>query len=89
MLQDAAALCGVEALPWDNWGLALQLGASRRVTEEQAALLDAMAGEMKQSPPTRAFAERLLERFPWTRPTPTVVSWPGPSDRREVILVET
>ena len=64
MLQDAAALCGVEALPWDNWGLALELGASRRVTEEQAALLDAMAREMKQSPPTRTFAERLLDRFP-------------------------
>jgi hypothetical protein len=89
MLQDAAALCGVETLPWDNWGLALQLGASRLVTEQQAVLLDAMAGEMKQSPPTRTLAEELLERFPWARPTPTVVSWPGPGDRREVTLAET
>jgi len=31
----------------------------------------------------------LLEQFPWARPTSTVVSWPGPSDRREIKLFET
>ncbi|QIB42895.1 transglutaminase-like domain-containing protein [Streptomyces aureoverticillatus] len=41
VVADLAALGGVEALPWDGWGLMEKDGAD--VTEEELALLDAVA----------------------------------------------
>ena len=43
MLQDAAALAGIETLPWDNWGPALRFGTTRQLAEEQMRDFDALA----------------------------------------------
>jgi Transglutaminase-like superfamily len=89
MLQDAAALAGIETLPWDNWGPALQFGATRRLTEQQMSDFDALAVALDPAPMTRAEAENVLARFPWARPTPVIVSFPSHHDRREIVLADT
>jgi hypothetical protein len=89
MLQDAAALAGIETLPWDNWGPALQFGATRRLTEEQIRDFGALAVALNPPPITRAEAENVLTRFPWAKPTLVVVSFPSHRDRREVVLADT
>jgi hypothetical protein len=50
MLQDAAALAGIETLPWDNWGAALRFGATRQLTEEQMRDFDALAVALNPPP---------------------------------------
>ncbi|TFV42533.1 transglutaminase domain-containing protein [Bradyrhizobium frederickii] len=89
MLQDAAALAGIETLPWDNWGPALRFGATRQLTEEQTKDFDALAVTLNPPPITRAEAENVLTRFPWAKPTPVVVSFPSHHDRREIVLADT
>jgi hypothetical protein len=89
MLQDAAALAGIETLPWDNWGPALRFGATRQLTEEQTSDFDALAAALDPPPITRAEAENVLTRLPWARPTPVIVSFPSHHDRREIVLAET
>jgi hypothetical protein len=89
MLQDAAALAGIETLPWDNWGPALRFGATRQLTEEQMRDFDALAVALDPPPITRSEAENVLERFPWAMPTPVIVSFPSRHDRREIVLADS
>ena len=89
MMQDAAALAGIETLPWDNWGLALLLGAARQVSVDQARDLDALALALDPSPLDRTEAQNVLQRFPWANPTPVIISFPARNDRREIVLAET
>jgi len=54
VLRDAAALAGVECLPWDYWGLGRSFCAQHRVTEEQEVEVDHLERD----------CEKLLRRQP-------------------------
>jgi hypothetical protein len=69
VLRDAAALAGIECLPWDDWSLAVSFRSTRSVTEDQARAIDTLAQALEPAPLNRNEAERLLERFGWARPT--------------------
>lgn len=86
VLRDAAALAGTECLPWDYWGPGRQLCAAREVMEEQAREMDALAEALDPAPDTREGAKAVLDRFPWARPTPTVLSFPEGRAGAEVAL---
>jgi hypothetical protein len=85
VLRDMAALAGIESLPWDYWGIGREICATHQVTEEQADAVDQLAGDLEPAPSDRRAAEALLQRFPWARPTPTVLSFPE-GRRAEVAL---
>jgi Transglutaminase-like superfamily len=74
VLRDAAALAGIECLPWDYWGPGLRFLETRTVGDEDAALIDALAEALEPAPESREAAAAILERFPWARPTDTVTS---------------
>jgi hypothetical protein len=80
VLRDAAALSGIECLPWDYWGPARRFLKTREVGVGEAAEIDALAAALDPAPLTREAADAVLERFPWARPTGTVVSviWTTP-----------
>jgi hypothetical protein len=86
VLRDAAALAGVESLPWDYWGPGRAICATHQVSEEQACAIDGLAAAMDPAPGDRLEAEAVLERFPWARPTPTVLSFPEGRRGVEVTL---
>ena len=69
VLRDAAALTGIECLPWDDWGLAASFRTSRTVNEEQASAIDALAKALEPAPRNRIEATELLEHFRWAAPT--------------------
>ena len=69
VLRDAAALTGIECLPWDDWGLAASFRTSRTVNEEQASAIDALAKALEPAPRNRIEAKELLEHFRWAAPT--------------------
>lgn len=75
VLADAAALAGIETLASEGWGPGLAWGRERRVPEDEARALDALAAELDPAPRTRAAARGVLARHDWARPTPTVVNW--------------
>jgi hypothetical protein len=60
--------------------------ANRNVTEEQAWDIDVLAKTLDPAPPNREAAERVLARFPWARPTPTILSFPEGRPGAEVEL---
>lgn len=74
VLRDAAALAGIEALPWDYWGPGRDFLRSRDVSEEGAKQIDALAQALDPAPENRDAALRLLEEFPWARPGDIVTS---------------
>jgi hypothetical protein len=74
ILRDAAALAGIEGLPWDYWGLARRFLETRDVTEDEARQIDALAEALDPAPATRDDATAILDQFPWARPTETVSS---------------
>ncbi|HKW55577.1 MAG TPA: transglutaminase domain-containing protein [Stellaceae bacterium] len=74
VLRDAAALAGIECLPWDYWGPARRFRETREVTEAEAKEIDALAEALDPAPATQDAAAAVLERFPWARPTDTVES---------------
>ena len=74
VLRDAAALAGIECLPWDYWGPARQFLETRSVTEDEAHDIDAIAEALDPAPTTRSAAAIILEQFPWARPTNIVGS---------------
>lgn len=76
VLRDAAALAGIETLPWDYWGPGRAFRETRQVSSDQARDIDALAAALDPAPTGREEAEALLVRFPWARPTPTVWSLP-------------
>jgi hypothetical protein len=80
VLRDAAALAGIESLPWDYWGPARRFLKTREVPEEDAEQIDALAAALDPAPATREAAASVLERFPWARPTGSVASviWTTP-----------
>jgi hypothetical protein len=74
VLRDAAALAGIEGLPWDYWGPARHFLETREVTEAEARQIDALAEALDPAPTTREDAIAVLDRFPWARPAETVSS---------------
>ncbi|HST74265.1 MAG TPA: transglutaminase-like domain-containing protein [Acetobacteraceae bacterium] len=76
VLRDAAALAGIETLPWDYWGPGHAFRETRQVSPEQARDIDALAAALDPAPAGREEAEAVLARFTWARPTPTVWSLP-------------
>ncbi len=70
VLRDAAALAGLEALPWDHWGPAVAFQTTREVTEAQAIEIDALAAALEPAPDNRHEAVKLLARFRWAAPGP-------------------
>jgi Transglutaminase-like superfamily len=68
VVRDAAALAGIESLPWDRWGLARSFHATRNVTPEQALDVDALARVTHPAPNSREEARKLLDEFPWAGP---------------------
>jgi hypothetical protein len=74
VLRDAAALAGIECLPWDYWGAGREFLRSQEISDEQAKQIDALAEALDPAPENRSDAESILDRFPWARPTETVAS---------------
>ena len=74
VLRDAAALAGIECLPWDYWGPARRFLETRDVSEDEAREIDALAEALDPPPASQAAADAVLDRFPWARPTDTVLS---------------
>ncbi len=72
VLRDAAALAGIEALPWDYWGPAQSFGPVDGVPERDLPAIDALGAALDPSPADRVESEAVLARFPWARPGPTV-----------------
>ena len=67
-MRDAAALAGIEGLPWDRWGLARSFHATRNVRPEQALDVDALAQTIDPAPDNRGEAKQVLAQFPWAAP---------------------
>lgn len=86
ILRDAAALAGIECLPWDYWGPARDFCAAREVTPEQAREIDSLADALDPAPATRQKAEAVLDCFPWARPTPTILTFADGRTGTEVAL---
>lgn len=74
LLRDAAALAGIELLPWDSWGPAAEAVRRRTVAETDLAWFDSVAGAFAHPPSTRAAAYALLSGFPGALPGRTVLS---------------
>ncbi|WPZ36104.1 transglutaminase domain-containing protein [Thalassobaculum sp. OXR-137] len=74
LLRDAAAVAGLELLPWDSWGPAAQAVRDRHVAEENLAWFDSVAAAFAHPPSTRAAAYALLSGFPGALPGATVLS---------------
>jgi hypothetical protein len=89
VLRDAAALAGIETLPWDYWGPGRAICATHQVSEEQIRAIDGLAAAIDPAPEDRRAAEAVFERFPWARPTPTVLSFPDSHQGLEVALAES
>ena len=56
------------------WGLARHFLETRKVAEDEARQIDALAEALDPAPATRDEARVVLARFPWARPTETVSS---------------
>ncbi len=69
VIRDAGALAGIEALPWDFWGLGQVFQATREVTEAQAGQIDQLAAALESAPADRTAAQAVLARFAWAQPT--------------------
>lgn len=87
VLRDAAALAGIECLPWDYWGPGRSICAMREVAEETAHDIDALAAALDPAPASREEAVAVLDRFPWARPTPTILSFPEGRAGAELVLI--
>jgi hypothetical protein len=68
VLRDAAALTGIECLPWDDWGLAASFRTTQTVNDEQAQAIDALAEALEPAPRNRNEATEVLEHFRWAAP---------------------
>lgn len=86
VLRDAAALAGIETLPWDYWGPGREFRETRLVSSDWARQIDALAAALDPAPADRESAEALLERFPWARPTQTVWSLPEGRPTEDVAI---
>lgn len=90
VLRDAAALAGIEALPWDVWGPGVSFRDTREVTEESAVDIDVLADAIEPASSNRRDAERVLARFPWASPSAVEVRYlegRDSSDRRITMAV--
>lgn len=86
VMRDAAALAGIETLPWDYWGPGRAFRETRQVSPDWARQIDALAAALDPAPADRESAEALLDRFPWARPTPTVWSLPEGRPTEDVAI---
>jgi hypothetical protein len=71
VVRDAAAVAGVEPLPWDYWGPAAAARSNKVVPPDLADEIDALAECLEPAPRDRRQARRLLQRFDWARPPET------------------
>lgn len=74
LLRDAAALAGIELLPWDSWGPAARAVRERSVADADLPWFDSIAAAFTHPPSTRAAAYALLSGFPDALPGDTVLS---------------
>uniref|UniRef100_UPI001C2089DC hypothetical protein n=1 Tax=Acidisphaera sp. L21 TaxID=1641851 RepID=UPI001C2089DC len=88
VLRDAAALAGIETLPWDYWGPARTICATRLVTDDQARAINELAAALDPAPYDRTAAAAVMERFAWARPTRTILSFPKGRGSVEVALAD-
>lgn len=68
VMRDAAALAGIEALPWDDWGPGRRFRVDRAVDAKDAARIDELAAALDPAPLDRTVAIALLARFSWAAP---------------------
>jgi hypothetical protein len=69
VLRDAAALAGIECLPWDAWGIGRSIADARAVTPEQARLIDRLAEAIEPAPDDRRRAAAVLADLDWVAPS--------------------
>lgn len=74
VLRDAAALAGIELLPWDSWGPAADAVRNRAVAEADLSWFDSVAAAFAQPPSTRAASYALLAGFQKALPGTSVLS---------------
>jgi hypothetical protein len=86
VMRDVAALARIETLPWDYWGPGRTICATRQITEAQTRAIDELAAAIEPPPDDRHAAKKVMERFDWARPTPTVLSFPQGRASLEVAL---
>ncbi|MBT5433885.1 MAG: transglutaminase-like domain-containing protein [Alphaproteobacteria bacterium] len=85
VVRDAASLAGVELLPWDYWGDAVDFGSDAVLLGECSADLDAMAELLGGTSATHARARDTLESHAWIGMPRAVVSY---QDDGEPLVVE-
>ena len=74
LLRDAAALAGIELLPWDTWGPAAEAVRRHGVAEADLPWFDSIAAAFAHPPATRGASYALLSGFPGALPGRTVLS---------------
>lgn len=88
LLRDAAALAGIETLPWDFWGPSREVCAARAITEAQRPLFDALADAFDPAPADRDAALAALAAHPWAKPERSILTFPEGRPSRELVLAE-
>lgn len=68
LFKDVAALCGVEALPSDYWGPAVEFSRNRAVSVKAYEELDLLAGAFEDVPQSPWEARARVARYPWANP---------------------
>ncbi len=74
VLKDAAALAGIETLPWDYWGPGRECSRLQAVPDDAYAQFDALADATVDPPETPEAAQAVFEAYPWAKPGDTVLS---------------
>lgn len=77
LLRDAAALCKVETLPWDVWGLSVDIAEKRAVDAEQEQVLDQLAESILSFQKLRPDADLTASNFTWAVPHGSVQTQVG------------
>ncbi|MEX3010089.1 hypothetical protein [Hoeflea sp. TYP-13] len=68
ILKDTATLCGIEPLPTDHWGPAIDFSRNRAVSVKAYEELDALAQTFMDPPQSPFEARSLVAKFPWAKP---------------------
>ena len=78
--RDAAALAGIELLPWDYWGEPDRYGNDPALLERRLGEIDALAEELAGDRAGHAAARRALAARDWLGLPTRVTSYEGPDD---------
>ena len=74
ILKDVAALCGIEPLPSDYWGVGEEFSRNKAVSVKAYEELDCLARAFADTPRTPREARALVAQFPWANPLDAKVS---------------